>query len=79
MQPSIPDYVDRSFPQSGLVRLSQILAPAGPIPVSRSSWWEGVRSGRYPKPIKLSPRVTCWRAEDIWDLINGNAEGGGDV
>ncbi|SEO11013.1 transcriptional regulator, AlpA family [Pseudorhodobacter antarcticus] len=54
-----------NFPRTGLVRLSAILAPVGPIPVSKSTWWEGVRSGRFPKPSKLGPRTTVWRAEDI--------------
>ena len=62
--------ISSQFPQTGLVRLSQILAPAGPIPISRSGWWAGVKSGRFPKPVKLSPRVTCWRAEDIWALVS---------
>ena len=57
------------FPRSGLVRLKSILGPNGPIPVSRSSCWEGVRSGRYPKPVKLGPRTTAWRAEDIRAVI----------
>lgn len=57
------------FPKSGLVRLSAILAPAGPIPVSKSTWWEGVRSGRFPKPFKLGPRTTVWRAEEIRALF----------
>lgn len=57
------------FPETGLVRLASILAPAGPIPVSKSTWWEGVRTGRYPKPMKLGPRVTVWRAEDIRALF----------
>jgi prophage regulatory protein len=35
------------------------------IPVSRSTWWAGVASGRYPKPIKLSEGVTVWRVADI--------------
>jgi len=60
---------DRSFPTTGLVRLSEILAPRGPIPVSKSTWWEGIKTGRFPKPIKLSERVTCWRAEDIRALF----------
>ena len=54
---------------SGLLRLSAILAPTGPIPVSRSTWWQGVKDGRFPRPIKLGPRVTVWRAEDIAALI----------
>ncbi len=57
------------FPRTGLVRLRAILAPQGPIPVSKSTWWEGVRTGRYPKPLKLGPRVTVWRAEDIRALF----------
>ena len=57
------------LPDTGFVRLSSILAPSGPIPVSKSTWWAGVKSGRYPKPIKLGPRITAWRVEDIRDLI----------
>lgn len=59
------------FPQTGLVRLHQVLAPNGPIPVSKSTWWAGVKSGRFPKPVKLGPRITAWRAEDICALLNG--------
>ncbi|KPL55993.1 hypothetical protein ABB55_18440 [Prosthecomicrobium hirschii] len=57
------------MPEGGLVRLSNILAPNGPIPVGKSTWWEGVRTGRYPKPVKLGPRITAWRAEDIRALV----------
>ena len=57
------------FPQTGFVRLSSILAPNGPIPVGRSTWWAGVKSGRFPKPVKLGPRITAWRVEDIRALI----------
>jgi predicted DNA-binding transcriptional regulator AlpA len=52
------------------MRLAEILAPAGPVPVSRSTWWAGVRAGIYPQPMKLGPRITAWRAEDIHRLIN---------
>ena len=61
------------FPESGFVRLSSILAPRGPIPVSRSTWWAGVKSGRFPRPVKLGPRITVWRAEDIRKLIEQGA------
>lgn len=53
------------FPLTGYVRLSSILAPKGPIPVSKSTWWQGVKDGRFPKPRKLGPRTTVWKAEDI--------------
>lgn len=51
------------------VRLSQIIHPRGPLPISKSSWWEGVRARRYPQPIKLGKRITAWRASDIYALI----------
>ena len=63
----------RGLPETGLVRLRSILAPDGPIPVSKSTWWEGVRNGRFPKPIKLDPRTTAWRVEDIRRLIEEGA------
>ena len=56
-------------PPDGLLRLSAIVKPHGPIPVGKSTWWEGVRSGRFPKPVKLGPRITAWRVEDIRALI----------
>ncbi len=51
------------------MRIRAILAPVGPIPVSRSKWWAGVASGQFPKPLKISSRVTGWRVEDIRALI----------
>jgi prophage regulatory protein len=56
-------------PATGFLRLAAILAPRGPIPVSKSTWWAGVKSGRFPKPVKLGPRITAWRIEDIRTLI----------
>jgi len=60
---------ESTLPQTGFVRLKQILAPRGPIPVSKSTWWAGVKDGRFPKPMKLGTRVTVWRVEDIRVLI----------
>lgn len=61
------------LPEGGFVRLRDILAPNGPIPVSKSTWWAGVGSGRYPKPVKLGPRITAWRVEDIRRLVEMGA------
>jgi len=58
--------MNSSFPQVGFVRLPQILSV---YPVSASTWWRGVKSGKYPKPVKLGERTTAWRAEDIRTLI----------
>ncbi len=60
--------MDQVSPEK-LRRLSTILGPKGPIPVSRSTWWAGVKSGRFPRPIKLGPGITAWRESDIAALI----------
>lgn len=65
------DYYMHDIPETGFMRLPQVLSV---IPVGKTSWWEGVRAGRFPKPIKLSTRCTAWRAEDIRELITKLAE-----
>ena len=57
------DYV---LPETGFVRLPDVLKV---FPVSKSTWWAGVKDGRYPKPIKLGAKMTAWRVEDIRALI----------
>jgi hypothetical protein len=39
------------------------------IPVSRATWWKGVKSGEYPTPVKLGSRSTFWRESEIRELI----------
>jgi len=60
---------EKHLPSTGFVRLAALLAPGGPLPISKSSWWQGVRSGRYPAPVKLGPRITAWRVEDVRQLM----------
>ena len=55
-----------TLPETGFLRLPRVLEI---VPVSKSTWWAGVREGRYPKPVKLSANTTAWRAEDIRELI----------
>ena len=71
------------LPEVGYLRLVHIIGdqtrppPVLPlIPVSKSTWWDGVRSGRYPQPVKLGPRITAWRVEDIRALIENGVDGG---
>lgn len=66
----MPDITTYALPEGGFLRLSQIIGDQRRgiqpiIPVSASTWWRGVRSGLYPQPIKLGPRTTVWRVEDI--------------
>lgn len=53
-------------PHEGYMRLPQILTL---LPIGRSTWWAGCKTGKYPKPIKLSSRVSVWRAQEIYDLL----------
>lgn len=69
MATAVQDY--SNLPNTGFVRLPQVLKF---IPVGRSTWWSGVKSGRFPKPIKLGPKTTAWKAEDIRGLISQLAE-----
>jgi prophage regulatory protein len=55
------------IPETGFLRLRQVLSV---IPIGRTCWWEGVRSGRYPKGVKISRHCTAWRVEDIRALID---------
>lgn len=55
-----------SIPTTGYLRLPAILYY---FPVSKSTWWAGIKAGIYPAGVKLSARTTAWRAEDILALI----------
>ncbi len=59
------------LPQTGFLRLPGVLQL---IPVARSTWWEGVRTGRFPAPVKIGG-VTAWRVEDIHALIARISDG----
>ena len=53
------------------LRLSQIIGTDGIVPVSKSTWWQGVKDGHFPKPIKIGRRITVWRYSDIEALMSG--------
>lgn len=62
------------LPSTGFLRLPQIIGDKRHgipplVPVCKSQWWAGIKTGRYPKPVKLGPRTTAWRVEDIRALI----------
>jgi len=55
------------LPAEGFIRLPVVLSV---YPVSRSTWWSGVKSGKFPQPVKLGPRITAWRVSDIRNLLD---------
>ena len=69
-------YYKHVIPSTGFLRLPQIIGnpkakPPIPalIPVSKSSWWDGIKKGIYPEAVKIGSRTTAWRVEDIHELI----------
>ena len=59
-------------PAEIFLRLPQVLER---IPVSRSGFWRGVKEGRYPQPVKLSPRVTVWTLSSVQAYIDAASKG----
>ena len=61
------EHLQNLLAEDKLIRLREVLSL---VPVSRSTWWAGVKSGIYPQPIKLGRKITCWRLSDILSLIS---------
>jgi prophage regulatory protein len=68
-----------TLPQTGFVKIHHIVGDAkrgiiGIYPVSRSSWYEGIKSGKYPSPVHLGGgRSVAWKVEDIRALLESQA------
>jgi predicted DNA-binding transcriptional regulator AlpA len=62
-----------SMPQEGFVRLPQVLHVLGN---GKTTFWEGIKTGRFPAPVKLGPRTSVWKVEDIRNLISRISENG---
>ena len=50
-----------------LLRLNQVLAR---VPISRATWYAGIRDGRFPPPVKLGARISAWRERDVLALLD---------
>ena len=55
------------LPETGFLRVPEVLKL---IPVAESTWWAGVAKGTFPKPVKLGPKITAWKIEDIKAFID---------
>lgn len=64
------------LPQTGMLRLPQVLAL---FPVSRTAWYQGIKDGKYPAPVKLSERTAAWRSSDIRALLAAYGEAANDA
>jgi predicted DNA-binding transcriptional regulator AlpA len=60
-----------AMPVTGYMRQSQLIPAI--FPFSSATLWRKVKAGTFPKPVKLGPRITAWRVEDIRKLIEQGA------
>lgn len=75
--------LDHEMPFEGTyLRIKQIIGdrnakPPIPaiVPVGKSTWWKWVQEGKAPAPIKLGPRVTVWRSEEVRTFVERSAGG----
>jgi prophage regulatory protein len=66
-----------TLPEAGFLRIWQIIGnpkavPPIPalLPVGRTTFLNGVKSGKFPQPVKLGARSVAWRVSDIRTLID---------
>lgn len=67
-----------TLPKEGFVRVKQLCNSKGNqgiLGISKSNFWQGIRDGRFPKPIKLGKRTSVWRVSDIRSLIEQGVKG----
>ena len=61
-----------NFQVPGFLRDKQVLEI---IPISRATLWGWVKTGKFPKPVKLGPRTTAWSASDVREWMESRQEG----
>jgi len=71
--------ISEKLPETGFIKIQQIIGdkkrniPAI-IPIGRTSWYEGIKAGKYPAPIKIGTRSVAWRVSDIRALLESFEE-----
>lgn len=51
-----------------LLRVGEVLRR---VPVSKSTWWNWVKNGAAPAPVRIGGNVTCWREAEIAAFVAG--------
>jgi prophage regulatory protein len=70
-----PDAATPSRPPAPFLRLGQIIGRGGLIPISRASWYDGIRRGVFPAPVKIG-RSSLWDTDAVFALIERLKTGG---
>jgi predicted DNA-binding transcriptional regulator AlpA len=68
------------LPDSAWLRESQLVrspknpdSEVAPLPFSAPTLWRMVKAGKFPKPHKLSTRVTAWRVSQVREWMTAQA------
>lgn len=61
---------------AAFLRARQLVkGPAPLLPFSDATLWRKVKAGEFPRPVKLGPKLTAWRAADVADWIERQGAG----
>lgn len=69
-----------TLPNSAFIRESQLVqspkrpSTLAPLPFSAPTLWRKVKNGTFPKPTKLSERVTAWKVGDVRAWIDAQIQ-----
>ncbi len=61
------------LPDSGFIRQAQLIPHI--VPFSSATLWRKCKAGHFPKPVKLSERVTAWKISSIREWLEAQANG----
>lgn len=61
------------LPDTGFIRQAQLIPHV--VPFSSATLWRRCKAGLFPKPVKLSERVTAWRVGDVRAFLEAQREG----
>ena len=68
--------VDNNYPELpsvGFIRLPHLLFLLGGLPPS--TFWDAVRQGRFPRPVKLTNKTVAWPVGQVRELLQKIADG----
>lgn len=56
------------FPESQYIRQSQLIPFI--VPFSSATLWRKIQNGTFPKPVKLSERITAWEVKAVREWLD---------
>jgi len=62
-----------TLPATGFIRQAQLIPDV--VPFSSATLWRRCKAGLFPKPVKLSERVTAWRVGDVREFLDAQRKG----